>query len=1135
MELIPAQTVFRLTITQVNDPPSFGLLTNLLVIGKNAGSVAFSNIVASYSVGPSNEVDAGQTIKSYTVIPSSNTFFLTTPAMATNGLLTFAVKSNYTGFTILKLYSTDTGGTSTGGRDISDTNLIYLAVTNINSAPVIASVTDKTIYEDAATNISVSVTDADTTNVTVSASSSSNGLVKVSIQGVGTTRTITLTPALNAYGGPAVITLVAYDGTYKITNTFNVTVQSVNDAPSFTTITNMVVVAEDASACILSNFVANISTGPANETSQTFTVSCIPTGTNFFLVAPAVDTNGDLSFTTATNVCGSNIVKIVIRDDGGTSFGGVDASTNTITIVVTNINDAPLIGNLTNLAILENAKPTNYLFSIGDVDTALSQVAVTVVSSDTGLVGVANSGISSNRTITFSPVTNAFGTSTITLVASDGFSSSTNSFILTVTHSNVAARVMVITNLSILENSVSNKVAITLYDPDTDMTNITVTAGSKDTNLVAASGLSIVGIDSNRVLFITPATNVIGTNYIYLVSDDGTNTFTNTIRTVITAVNQAPSITLITNSFTLGEDSGLVFLTLSTNYSVGPANESKQKLSFNVLCTNASFFKIKPAVTNGVLSFAMATNLFDTFTVQFYVGDDGGTNNGGVNVSATNLISIAVTNVDDAPVVTISTNLSMLENGVTNVPFIYSDIDSSNVTFTISSSASNLVTAAVGGTAYKYVTLTGATNANGGPATIALVADDGTLKKTNTIAVTVWPVNQTPSFVIENGVLTIMEDAGAQTVSNFVSSISVGPLNESSQIYSFITQASSPTNFFSVQPVVDINGTLTYTVATNQYGTNIVAIKMVDSGSTSNKGVNTATNLFRIVASNINDAPVIAAITDRALKEDFGKTNISISVTDVDTPIGNVSVTASTTNTDLIAVSVSGTTTNRIVTLTSITNANGTAFIKLVANDGQSASTNVFAVTMTAQNDAPAISMLYNLTINEDALVTNILFKLADVDSPLSSVITTASISDASLADVTITNKDLTNRVLIIAPKTNANGSAVVSVIADDGQAKTTNTFKLAINPVNDPPVFSISTNMITVGEDAGPVNIANYLYGISGGPANESMQKVSFVVFSSNSNIFAIKPTISPAGALSFKTATNQIGTATLSFYGSG
>src|ERR1019366_9721983 len=70
------------------------------------------------------------------------------------------------------------------------------------------------------------------------------------------------------------------------------------------------------------------------------------------------------------------------------------------------------------------------------------------------------------------------------------------------------------------------------------------------------------------------------------------------------------------------------------------------------------------------------------------------------------------------------------------------------------------------------------------------------------------PPNQAPSYT-KGANQTAIENAGAQSVSNWATSISKGPANESSQSVAF-RGSNGNTSLFSAQPAISSSGTLTY-------------------------------------------------------------------------------------------------------------------------------------------------------------------------------------------------------------------------------------------------------------------------------------------------------------------------------------
>jgi uncharacterized repeat protein (TIGR01451 family) len=97
------------------------------------------------------------------------------------------------------------------------------------------------------------------------------------------------------------------------------------------------------------------------------------------------------------------------------------------------VNSPPVISSIANVITNENTVAGPVPFTIGDAETPAFALTLAGASSNTNLAPVANivfGGSGSNRTVTVTPLTNQFGTATITVTVSDGLASASNSFVL---------------------------------------------------------------------------------------------------------------------------------------------------------------------------------------------------------------------------------------------------------------------------------------------------------------------------------------------------------------------------------------------------------------------------------------------------------------------------------------------------------------------------------------------------------------------------------------------------------------------------------------------------------------------------------------------------------------------------------
>src|SRR5207248_493419 len=135
----------------------------------------------------------------------------------------------------------------------------------------------------------------------------------------------------------------------------------------------------------VSGWATAISPGPADESGQTVTFNVSNNNNALFSAQPAVDSAGNLTFTSAPDANGVATVTVTAHDNGGTANGGADTSApQTFTITVTAVNDAPVAvadsyttGEDTTLTV--NAA-SGVLANDTDVDTPHGSLTAVLVS-----------------------------------------------------------------------------------------------------------------------------------------------------------------------------------------------------------------------------------------------------------------------------------------------------------------------------------------------------------------------------------------------------------------------------------------------------------------------------------------------------------------------------------------------------------------------------------------------------------------------------------------------------------------------------------------------------------------------------------------------------------------------------------
>jgi VCBS repeat-containing protein len=655
-------------------------------------------------------------------------------------------------------------------------------------------------------------------------------------------------------------------------------------------------------------------------------------------------------------------------------------------------------------------------------------------------------------------------------------------------------------------------------------------------------GTFLAGSDTTQLVYTPDANYNGGDDFEFEISDGRNRSARGTVTINVTPVNDPPVATAVV--VTTDEDQSVV-ITLTGSDPDG----------------DALTFAIASAPTSGTLDSIVSVD-GTTATIVYtpnpnYNGNDGFTFtvSDGIATSDTATVTIDVLPVNDAPLSAGDLFNAFEDTPLTIAPagVLANDTDGDGDTLT-----AVLVTPPATGTltlnADGSFTYTPAANANG-TVSFTYHATDGTDASPDVVVtINLAPVNDAPSFV-KGADVSVLEDAGAQSLAGWATALSAGPADESAQTLAFaVTNNSNPT-LFSTAPAIAADGTLSFTPAPNANGTATITLQIADNGGTANGGIDTsAPQTFVITVTAVNDAPSFTKGGDATVLEDSGAqtidpwaTALSAGPADETTQTLAFSVTGNT-NPALFAAGPSISPTGAL-TFTPAADASGTATITLqIADNGgttnggvDTSATQTFVINVTEVNDAPSFTKGADATVLEDAGAQT-----------LNPWATTISAGPAAEAGQTVafnvagnTNPALfaagpavsSTGVLTFTPAADAFGSATITIaLQDDGgtanggiDTSATQSFVINVTPVNDAPSATV-TPLHAVNEDSGPHNVANYVTAISPGPANESGQTVSFsITGNTNPGLFASGPTIDPAGTLSYTLAANQFGTAVI------
>jgi hypothetical protein len=250
----------------------------------------------------------------------------------------------------------DDGGTENGGEDTT-TKTFTITVNPVNDAPVLEPIGNRLATEDVTYNVGLSVNDAesDGSDLEYGFSVSNLELFNRTESGFVTangsdTVTLNLVPSPNA-NGTASVTVTVTDSVSVpvrvVTQSFIITVNAVNDAPEFVLSTSNIQAYEDGNRTTVDSFIVGVGAVESQQSVPTVTVMIQLDDYKLFTVIPALNwvTGQDLSLvyqpTDNLDVVGVATIDVVVVDDGGTVNGGLDTTTQTVTIRVNPVNDAP--------------------------------------------------------------------------------------------------------------------------------------------------------------------------------------------------------------------------------------------------------------------------------------------------------------------------------------------------------------------------------------------------------------------------------------------------------------------------------------------------------------------------------------------------------------------------------------------------------------------------------------------------------------------------------------------------------------------------------------------------------------------------------------------------------------------------
>jgi VCBS repeat-containing protein len=1141
-----ADDTFTYTITDANGATDTATVT-VDVDGINDAPVATADPanVAEDSTGTvvdvlGNDTDAESQTLTVTAVDTTGT----TGTVTNNGTdVTYDPNGQFEYLTTSQTATDTFTYTVTDSQGATDSETVTITVQGSNDLPVAvddAASTDEAtstivnvLVNDSDTEGAVTVTSIDTTGTSGTVTNNNDG-------------TVTYDPAggweelENGEDADDTFTYTITDGNGATdTATVTVDVDGINDAP--VAVDDAPSISEDSTGAVVA-----VLGNDTDAESQTLTVTGVDTtGTTGTVTNNGTDVtydpNGMFEYLSTGQTATDTFTYTVTDSQGGTD-------TATVTVTVTGVNDLPVA--VDDAVSTDEDTGTGPISVLGNDTDAEGAVTITNVDT-TGTAGqVTDNG---DGTISYSPngafegLENGEDTDdTFTYTITDG-NGATDTATVTIDVDGVNdAPVAADDPKSVSENSTGAVVDVLGNDTDAESQTLTVTGvDTTGTSGTVTNNGTDVTYDPNGMFEYLDDTETATDTFTYTVTDSQGGTDTATVTVTVNGANDAPVAN--DDTYQVVQDTSLVVA------APGVLTNDTDADGETLTAGNAG----DPA--NG----SVTLNADGSFTYDpdsGYLGPDSFTydvSDGTTTDTAT--VSITVVPPNDTPTADATSGTGNEDGSGIVVTLTGHDADGDGLTFT-AGTATNGTVGGVGSLSCDAnvpslctASVTYTPNANFfGSDSFTYTVNDGTIDSAPaTASITVNPVNDEPSFT-KGADQTVNEDAGAQTVTGWATAISAGPVNEGAQVVTFVATTNNDP-LFAVLPAVTSAGDLTYTPAVNANGVATVTVKATDDGGTTNGGDDESpTQQFTITVNAVNDAPSFTKGADQTLFEDAGAQSVSgwataISKGPADESAQTLSFTTSNDNNALFSVQPGVSPTGTLV-YTSAPNAVGTATVTIylsdnggTANGGDDTSdSQTFTVTVNGVNDQPSFTDDGDQTVLEDAgaqtvtgFVNTTSAGPADESAQTVTVSVTGTTNDALFSVLPAINASGT---LTYTPAVDANGSATVTAHAtDDGgtanggdDTGADETFVITVTPVNDVPSFTKGADQ-TLNEDAGAQSVSGWATAISRGPANESAQTVSFNVSNDNNALFAGQPAVSPTGTLTYTSAANKYGTATV------
>jgi len=341
--------------------------------------------------------------------------------------------------------------------------------------------------------------------------------------------------------------------------------------------------------------------------------------------------------------------------------------------------------------------------------------------------------------------------------------------------------------------------------------------------------------------------------------------------------------------------------------------------------------------------------------------------------------------------------------------------------------------------------------------------------------INVGEVNQAPTITL------IPDQAIPQGSSTQVIGFTVNDTIGETPAANLIVTASSSNETLLPNSAITLGGSgqfrsILLTPNSTQFGTAMVTVTVTDTGNASGGDVKTASRTFLLTVNQIQQNPVVSVIPDITTPVNTESDIISFTVSDQETPAANLVVSATTSsNPTLIPlqnIQFGGSGGTRLMIIIPAQDQAGESTVTIRVTDADTPTphftTRTFKVNVVRENNAPTISSIADLQIEQNSSTGPLAFQVTDVETASGLLEVTASSSNPALVPDSniVLGGSRNDRTVIVTPAPNQSGTARITLTVRDtgsppgtaGNVKTAATsFNLTVSGgvANTPPTIS--------------------------------------------------------------------------------